>query len=852
MRKIYDYKDLRQLEKSTIYNRITEGVVITATADLATEIGAYYPASAGNKGITTIDVHQVIASVIDIWDEKVKDVRNYIGLRNIIEDYIGKNNLSETNRAYLRRNAVDIWNAIILLVEADVFPDDIPENVSPTIQEFKKLWKQIEIENQSFMEFRSTFLFSLSNRAYLEERIPTFMKGKEIFLLGFYYITPIQQRILESLERAGYIINYLNNYNSKHPLAFEIWRETYKAEYDLGVSIDIQPDIEISNWFSACIDDGYIKIDQLKKVLKIYSFNSDFDFATHCFHASKSGGMMYTTDTKRTEKLLREFFPDEYQDKHLLSYPVGQYIYNLHMMWNEFTEQLELKFDYVIKCFASGWLEVDGITGKDYLYELKNLEIYYNGCITFDEWRERTTSLLEAKSITSVFNNDKSQSKWADLLGNPFNKMMMYQIENDSIEAIVKLLRKLMSDAEFLFAGDTKKNLYLHMKKIKDIIETRPDNIDITNEEKQLTQELISRLSGPQASGIVCHINSIKDAIILLIGDHRDEEETYENETSNKKRMIKPVSLIEASVLSNFGQDIHLVMADEFLLPGKPRKLPWPLTHELICGLISSLEIQRKDSADYVKSMNNLITTRAIANRYLFFSLFENITNNNKPSIHLNWISKQGDKDVAPSSYLSLFGLKLIETEKNEELLLPDVLREKILSGKEQKRNHEIDDIILPNDNLPEEVVMDFALCKMRYIYSYVFNEYPGFSSEFHYSFVLSNLIGAFTVVSGEKKKIIADNIFELFPFLRNIQQSQAYDFAHNMKTSDFEFKGVTYPGSRLNVHYLVSSVKKRAEENAKRIYERESFKWVIEEENCMYCPYSSICRVRYEERANG
>ena len=126
------------------------------------------------------------------------------------------------------------------------------------------------------------------------------------------------------------------------------------------------------------------------------------------------------------------------------------------------------------------------------------------------------------------------------------------------------------------------------MKNIKSIIEAHAESCEVLEEEQKLVTELISSLDNIGDIDIACHFNGIKDAVLLLIGGY-DSDESHEEETFATKRIIKPLSLIESATLENYGQEIHIALADEFLLPGANKKLPWPLNHELIRQISISL-----------------------------------------------------------------------------------------------------------------------------------------------------------------------------------------------------------------------------------------------------------------------
>ena len=193
MRKVFDYKDIRRLKELPISGLIQNGIVITATSKLAKAMSAYYP------NYKVYDIHDFISKIIPEWEGNVKDIKNYVVLRNVIEDYVNDNEVREEVAAYLRRNAWDMWNAIKLLIEADVYPDDVEPKNSEQIRRFKDIWRMLEVENNQFTAFRSTFAYGLSQKNIVVERIKDIVGGlkQNIFLFGFYFITPIQDRIFD-------------------------------------------------------------------------------------------------------------------------------------------------------------------------------------------------------------------------------------------------------------------------------------------------------------------------------------------------------------------------------------------------------------------------------------------------------------------------------------------------------------------------------------------------------------------------------------------------------------------------------------------------------------------------------
>ena len=304
-----------------------------------------------------------------------------------------------------------------------------------------------------------------------------------------------------------------------------------------------------------------------------------------------------------------------------------------------------------------------------------------------------------------------------------------------------------------------------------------------------------------------------------------------------KDGLVSALSNIEAAMLNNKGQTVHLVYANEFNLPGPKRKLPWPLTDDVLDSLNIS---RRKDTKKYVNDMRAIIEGQKLSKRYLF-SVFAGINNNdNAAKLDIEWVCKKDNKDIDVTPYA-----KLLCDEKEMEYI--DNLDEKKLAEvRASDEKYAFPVIKEPSDSFPEEVKMDWLLCDRRYVYSYVLNYLPTYTSEFHYSYLLSNLIGAITSVSGLDKEDVAKNIFQLFPFLKHVQKRQAKDFSNCTALREvYSEDNVEYPAKRLAIHYINNDVLKKAQK-LKDEYVDSSIT-NNHDASCVYCPYSELCTMRYE-----
>ena len=832
MREVVDYKDIRKLEESSLNLVLKSGVVITATSELASAMSSYY------QEYTVYDIHGFISAIIPEWEENVKDIKNYVMLRNVIEDYLTDNEVNPEASTYLRRNAGDMWNAIKLLIEADVYPDDVDTLRSIPLKHFKNIWKELEVANSQIMAFRSAFAFELSQKENVVKKIEDEVGElkQDVFLFGFYFITPIQDRIFDVLEASGYNLVFVNCHDADYDFATKIWEGAFPQQYADGTIKTIQNEDVLKNYFGEAL-----KGEKNDIPIEIYKHHTEFDFAEMVKGAVDRGEIVYSPNAKRCEKILKEYYPEYYQRKHLLSYPVGQYIYYLHMMWNSFSNHMDLRYEYVYKCFASGWLSDDEFNGRDYLYEMSLLEPFFKRCHSREKWVERLQSLKEAKEAISGFEKrDKGGDRWHSLLGNPFNNVGIYTIDDSSIEIITGLILKLIKDADYLFSNSDRTDLFDHFTRISNIIREHIDKDDLLAEETEIANELLIQLSDESTHGIVCPMNGIRDAIIMLIGDHFEEYESQEEETADQERMVLPLSMVEAAMLNNYGQKVHLVLADEFELPGQPKKLPWPLTDEMLDGL----QIDGRDNTvKYVRDMRAVIDNRPLAYRYLFFSFMGISNSENRPVLSLEWICNKDKKEIDISPYVKLLD---IEKRMKDVIGLKEDYQKMLNETEVSAKDHSIDP---PAAQLPEEVRMDYLLCKSRYVYSYLLNWLPRYTSEFQYSFELSKLISAFSIVSGIDKAVIEKRIGELFPFLLHIELRQSADFATSQGIPEpIEYDGVEYPAQRLLTHFINDDVINKARKRDADYLEGNKIPDKREDGICIYCPYSDVCIDRHRE----
>lgn len=835
-RKVYAYSNIKDLMKHPKYDEIKELPHITATTGLANVIKDYYRFNNENS---TVSIHEISKSVVEDWDSEDTVFLQYVHLEKIIRN-------SPQNDVVLgfKRNKHNMLNAARILTEAGIRPSDIQETcVEESI--FKSLWSELENEEESFGKFRARiegFERDPSTLLSLLKRMITKIDSDSMVLHGFYFITPIQERIFDILEKSGKTLIFLCRADRTHIEASRIWYENFTPEFGYP-SYDewVYDDLEILDGkaFFDLFEVG-ISHHPLSNV-KIIKYKDVMEFISDVDRICNDGSVLFSANLQKTSDILKEFYPDRFKMRHLLAYPVGQYIYCLYKMWDPIEGKLNISFEEIQKCFSSGWVCCNGLQGKDYLSDLEKMATYFKGCNSISDWELRLETLSYAiNNVVKLFerhieDNGSIEVRWHKLMGNPFRNMSVFACDTNRMNEVVLLLRHLLRTAKSLFEDDMEVKLEEHLNTLKDILDTRADMENILKEEKVIINELLKRLGNNQSSVEECFPGDLSEAIMMLIGGGFFDEDSFSVQVRMDEEFVKPIYHAEASQL--IGKKIHLCMCDQESMPGKPSNYPWPITDKMIEELQHSGPME---SRKYLRDMRFIVEAKPLCNRYLFSELMMN------NEIEISWIAGTDNEEIAPSPYLKLietvFGIK--PTSGEVQQLTLSYVKGKPKSESKIHYEYEID------TKEPSEVKLDLALCPLKYLYGYVLQDLPSYTSEFHYSFVLSKMIGAFARVAGYQQKKVGERLFEILPYLREIESRQIIDYSSGKSDSGTEeYDNVSYNNERLKIHFLVLDILAKAQKKWEEISSNGpvyGFDFIRPDDNrsvCMYCQNIDFCK---------
>lgn len=897
--KIINYNDINKLDKHKEYDLIKKSLHICAAA--STTRGMYNRYGKDFK-MPILSIGDITSSIVGDWDDSVVKLGQYTSITRYIKEL---NEQLKSHPEYktkyerllkgMRRNQKEIQNAIRSLVECNIFPHEF-EPVTEEEKIFLALWSNMEsnqndksiyaFRNEIFEnfnkieEFKYKFIDAIcsaidkqlrvldkgnknskicdmlkqNKKQIKEEEIK--VKDLTFVLHGFYYIRPIQDRVIELMQKIGIELIFLNWYDEKYSEVFKIWGKTFDERWGYPNSKEWINDSNKDDYrwcdLFADIYEGEVNQKDLNKIKEgkmpqLKCYDNSIEFINDYKNPNNMNDNYYSPESHKMDDILKDYFPEKFKNRHFLSYPIGQFLYEIHKMWDEDSYQLKIDIDCLQQCFTSGWLsaEINGKkeNSKDYIYDLYLIKTYFKNCESINQWQERLNLLKTIKSeVVNSLNTDKEKEdknyRFHQSSSNPFMKFSFFKIDESRIEAIIKFIEELIKEAKFLFSDNQEIKLSEYMKKIDNVIK-RTAFEDLNEVEEQIVENLKKTMLKPLKNEVYCYPEDIAGAIILFLGGDFEKNEDNNREKGNDG-IIQPIEKIEgASISYRSDACVHICQISEDGMPGNNRSYPWPLNKENVKRINTSRDYSNR----LLDRMKLIYDETGSINRYLFYCALQSSEN-----IKFSWIKNWEDKVIDQSVYIKLLSTWVEQFKKMDESYTVD-LGEKYEIHHRESTSLTKDEI----EKLSRECIEEYKICPRRFYYSYITNDFPTFTSDFHHGFVFTNVIKSISAATQSRSTTVYKQVEQFFPQWNNIQKMQLKEYSdkfsvvNNNKYDSFD--GVSYISARELPNFLIPKYHDLFNKDSytdKIISENTRlgiFKATPEKgEKCTYCPHKDYC----------
>lgn len=739
-----------------------------------------------------------------------------------------------------KKNLVSAIHNMIRLEEAGVRPEDIHETDRDMLL-FVRMWKQLETDEPGIRTFRANVEQYKDPEVFEQKisRVFQFHGEKKILWHGFQYLTPIQQFLYDCFVRAGYEMYALIQCDERYPYANEIWNHLYNGkngfppkegwireknenyQNPLGEIFETGEKVAVSN-------------------VRIIRYRNTVDFIGDMDRLKKEGEefYIYCADDLAANQLLKDYYPERYEVRNLLSYPIGQFIYALHNMWDEKAQGIVLDADGLRICFASGWLSAKGRSSRNYTEDLERLLPYFEGCHTLEEWKHRSKAYRAAyEGAVCVFSAEGERKDGVS--ANPLQSFGVFSVPRKRMEQVLTIMEELIRMAEELFEDKEPVSIHTHMSRLDAMLymnDGMPEELYIR--EKDIVRQIFSALENENVRDFLCYPGDLAGALLSFMSGKTDEEEIGKRQLRN---MVFNLYQVDSAPLSAKGR-VHICMADITKLPGAAGRYSWPVDEQLLRKI--SEESEDTYLSNWIEN-DRLIT---LANRFYIVSALNN------EQVEISWIQKQGEKLFSPSPYITLLEkLSDAKVEENEERSLT---LQKVMEILPRKRLDEQFDFRRNSQLHRYDDRLAYALCPMRYIYSSVLAAGGAYRNEYQQNMAMIRLLQVIRKLAGDQYSLeeIAEQVFALFSGIRKAEKRQMIDDALRFDLPEqrggFAAKGEQkVTDYRLNLLFPDKGCYESAKRQAELLMSPEGRKGISfdptgqgELRNCEYCPHEGYC----------
>lgn len=808
-RKVYTYIDLPRLPETPYFKELAKFPIITVSADLRKgfigsvglerkkEVLTYE----GKLNIT--EFRNITTAINNLWSSDQVKFSESIVLSEFLRKKItiSKDMKEQTWLTGCIRNIDSMVSAINLLVEAEIKPEQLDTKDDRNLKLLVDAWDYLMKRDPSINDYWKRMTDLTSRDAWENVFAKAFNQSglgdsKSIVFMGFYYITPIQEHLMKLLEKAGFQLIYLIPYDERFPFVYEIWDKTYSSQN--GYDEKSVWNVEKSNAYDpyGLIFEGKKKVT-INNNLTIKEYGSIMEFVDDVKRINDNNFTLYAPCYKDANEMLKDYFPEEYGERKILAYPIGQFVSSLNKMWNEDLQTITLDADSLIECFSSGWLAIDGVAGKQYMQDLMRLLPFFSFCTTIEQWEkqiERLKLIKEEviKPFTRKHDVNPVVSRWQEAIENPFDNFSMFAVETEKLDILLSLIQQLLDMAKELFGDNRIIKVNEHLGKLNHILRRHEISNELYEEELSIIDGIFEKLNNSNSYIAECTPSDIARALDLFICGRLDDSEIETNVVG----FVRPMFFIETETIKNMSK-AHICMCDIKNMPGGNNEYIWPLTKEQIQKCYAATK------NPLIKNLIQIMDSSILTNRYFMYAGLKH------KEVCISWISEMNEKILSPSPYIKLItnaaGIN-IKPAKKKEITYNKVADTSFGKGKiaPYEREKQPRDII-------KEARMAYALCPMKYTLGYVTEKYPTFESDFQQSYALNALITAIYNLMKEQNVTINQvykNVIELFPSLRKSEKRQVYDYIYDNGENDFdhgnrtECGGRFYTDERLKIYY--------------------------------------------------
>ena len=730
--KIYTYTNPYELQEEFYWDEIKNFPHFCVSQTLVNGLKKTIPVLGKKNNITT--VRNLINSLYEKWDDiglkirQVLEVDNAISKLNLVGEHI------ESTRKSLLNNARNISDSLRLLSELNLNPFDFNvENLNIDQKYLVDIFKIIKQNTNSNFNFERPASSEAIEEAIKKALFDANERNQEfdlekidydtVIFNGIHQFTPAMLCAIEDILKYKNVI-LIFNYQKQYKGIYSTWLKIYSlfnVQIQYSQNEEFVPNILTANSsynyniLADCIGNvvncEYKEINKELDNIEILEFDNITEFANYVaekyeaaiklkssenvYYASTLKYMseqFYSPSTKVND-ILRAYFPEQFEDKHFLDFPLGHFIIATMNMWDSDEEKIVVNnFSDIKECLNCGIIfeSTSGI-----------LINTFNQVLPFIE---------DKHTLEDIINNLKDLHKLLNNVNNEKKKISYFNVKQKDLSELINGLNDLTDIIKNFFVDfkNGKDNFKRFYQKVREFLGSKINQVKhFDSEMEKVVKNLLNKMDKTDIPSTGSFI-TLRETMSYYL---EQEGTTY----SRAKWIVRGFEQIDGDILnSNDDNKVYhfACLSDSDICASKDERLPWPLDTAFFEFIQIPLELNYEIFLKSKLEYHNF-------NLYALLYGLEFCRSNCK----LSYIKSSNNKENSVYHILSMLGLKIKKYNYYD--------KSGFLSKVEYKNNSNVDYrkyvdtlksidelkmAICPHKFLEEAILQDHSIFKNRFL----------------------------------------------------------------------------------------------------------------------------------------
>ena len=710
--KIYTYRDPYKLNQTDFWDEIAALPHFCVSRTLVN----------GLKDIMRDSIHGLLCPLDDfvnkVYGVWTSDVQRHIQQRTVLSrifrEALENGEIDKPFHMALTRNQTHFLDALRLFIALGISAEEFDSQIGnreqrlfvsvlrkiQTVAEFRFpethdvdfLKSRIaELAEKELNDYKARKQEGLSFIPWYERVVRAMNAGtyRAIVVHGVHQFKPEQIRLILEMERLGFTIIFLFNYQPEYSEVYSSWNFIYQCfevpfHHDENVrtyETDAMqtPGNALACAFGDLCEGGFRASDalsrqrrQLYRSVDMIEFANMTEYARHIsnhfdraiqeYHNAQSvtergrdkrdraailsamDEQIYTAN-REIHALLEIYYPEYAKERPFLAYPIGQFFSAIYRLWDERKAEIKLDVGALKECLSSRVLRAAHGHEEELLRTFYYLESLFESLDSFSAFREKIVGIYQAR-YASVSNARPGAPAFPLKILSIYNP---YKVSKRNVQNLISAIEEINAIADFLFGQY--QNGYInfgeHFANLESFLKQRDFTL-MNEEERALIDALKQRLDEikPERSEFSGTLQDLRNGINYYLKQKEREDPEW---------IVKNFEQIDGDILQSRSQAMRgqrktyhfACLSDRDMNSRVDDLLPWPLTDSFI------LRAYSQESLAY-RVYQASIGERSQFLRYaLFYGLFFNYG-----ETLLSYVKQYDDRVMEPYAPLTLLGFK--------------------------------------------------------------------------------------------------------------------------------------------------------------------------------------------------